>query len=261
MKDLVTDMATAGIHALIASRPDLTVEQLLVGIVRAARTAGADGRRSGPVRVAAFSSRPIVVKPTPTAKLPRKEAKRAPAKLRAVPGAARKPGRRAGRSPLTKRAARAKRKRPRLELAPTPPPKNFFRRTGKDSLVEALDQAVDGTLSKVLEVLDDGSPHLAALSRAAGRSHRWRFRSWEMALAWVCPSGTNEWSKVDPRRLATVSDHMRAALEATAGGRSELDRRGITFVDLRLPAETEAWIDYNKWIGEGGDAFVGSHQR
>lgn len=259
MRDFGGEMIMTGIKALVSARPDLSAEQLLVGIVRAAREVDTPAAR---VKVAPVGAKPRGAAAPPAQKRTTEPAPpvakgRPPAKRRAM-RARRKPGRVAARSPLAKRTTRAKRKRPRLASVPVPPPKNFLRRLtgGKNSLLAAMDRAVDGMLTKYLEILDDGSPHLEALSRAAGRGHRWRFRSWREPISWVCPAGSTEWEKVDPKRVATVSEHMRDALTASAGGVDELTRRGLAWVDLCLPAETEAWHRYREWLSEGGDAFV-----
>lgn len=219
---------------------------------------------------------PARPRPAPAPK-PRPRGRVRPAlKVTSKPASARKPGktvtakaarrrlrlvhrtRPAARSPLAKRPGKPK-PEPRpapLHTVPPPPVKNFLRRmVGPNSLLTALDRAVDGMLLKYLEILDDGSPHLAALSRAAGKGTRWSFKAWRDSLGWVCPAGSTAWADVNPRRVALVSQHMKEALEASAGGTSELSRRGMAFVALRLPDETERWRDYQHWLDEGGDGF------
>ena len=107
----------------------------------------------------------------------------------------------------------------------------------KWQVFEALDRAVDGMLSKTLEVLDDGSPILRELSAAADRHGRHRFKNWRESLDFVSSPSSHRWRDVDPLKLRLVSDAMKAAAA------EDLERRGMAFVDLRLPQETEALLE------------------
>ena len=124
--------------------------------------------------------------------------------------------------------------------------------TKRHEVFEALDRAVDGMLSVTLEVLDDGSPILRELSASAERHGRWQFKNWREPLDFfVAASGSRRWRDVDPLRLRVVSDAMKAAAA------EELERRGMAFVDLRLPLETEAMLETEAFFEEQAMRAVG----
>lgn len=114
---------------------------------------------------------------------------------------------------------------------------------GKHGLLAAIDKANDGLLTQWLELLDPGSPELAALSERASRRGPYRFKAWRDAIYWVAPPKAHRFETVDPERLKLVSEAMHRALEAGGGGITELHRAGRGFPGLSLPRETEAIIE------------------
>lgn len=90
----------------------------------------------------------------------------------------------------------------------------------KGQAVEALDDALDGMLTRYLDRADDGSQVLRDLEEVAEdrRGRRRRFPTWWHAAAWAAPS-SRRWREFDPGRLAVISEALREAL--TIGGGEE----------------------------------------
>jgi hypothetical protein len=90
----------------------------------------------------------------------------------------------------------------------------------KREALEALDEALDGMLTRYLEAADDGSEVLRDLGEQAEdrRGRRRRFRSWYETAAWAAPS-SRRWRDFDPHRLEIISSALRDHL--THGGGAE----------------------------------------
>jgi hypothetical protein len=282
------NLVGAGVGALLAARPELSPQDIFAALLRAYEAAGhgprpanaagsktAPGRQRKPKPGSPPPEPPRAARCTqcshppapglrhcrPCLKKARRRTRRweirkaaaQAARQRKRPAKATGQGKGAG----VARRARATRARIHLVSKAATPGVAKVRETfagGKREVFAALDDASDGMLSRYLEKLDDGSPHLADLSRALGRHPP--LRTWRQAVDAVTPAKAFRWRDIDQRKLTMVAEAIRAALEAGGGG-GELARSGLGWTGLPLPQQTEAVLERQREV----EAFFDTQAR
>lgn len=250
---LVGSAAAAGVRAFAAERPDLSPREVFGGMFQALLDV------TVPEQAAPKPQEPKARPPTP------RPAPRGPHVCitcgrrprlgeRSCGPCARKQRSRAQAAPndemarFRKRRSHARRARPAKPFAKEPRERRPTRTSfvgGKAAFFKAMDHANDGMVSKYLDALDDGSPHLRDYAAAIGRGRgsRCPVHTWREAVDSLTPGRACYWKDVNLDRLKRLSEAMAGAFEAGGGGVTNGSRAGFSFLGLRAPLETEQLLE------------------
>jgi hypothetical protein len=290
----INQLVGSAAAALLSARPELSIEEAFAGLFRAALSAAAPPpvpskgptarqRSEGPVEASAARGKaPRCTQcshpPAPGLKHCRRCLKKARARTRrweikkaaAIARRAAKPrsgtGKKRTSTPSVTSIASARKAKQREP--PRQPPSPSRARGGKavpttftggkKAFFKALDHANDGVVSKLLDLLDNGSPYLRDLAESFGRGPRSRspIRTWAQAIDALTPGNAYRWRDVNLDRMKRLSDAMRGALEAGGGGVTNASRSGVAFAGLRLPVELENLLEQDRWAAEGEGDFA-----